>query len=63
MSLSTSNIPFEGVPKFNDGFYKVTVSVMVLSDNNPLEWDYRSLMKEIEKQYLEHDYQLEVKEV
>ena len=58
-----SNIPHEGVAKFNDGFYTVDLRVVILSDNDPLNWDYMALFDEIRKQYEAGDYSLEVKEV
>ena len=51
------------LPKFNDGFYRVTLQVMVLSDNNPLEWDYRALNKEVLKQADKGEYILDVVKV
>ena len=50
-------------PKFNDGFYTVDLRVVILSDNDPLAWDYMALFDEIRKQYKAGDYSLEVKEV
>ena len=58
-----SNIPHEGVAKFNDGFYTVDLRVVILSDNDPLNWDYMALFDEIRKQYEAGDYSLEVKKV
>ncbi len=56
-----SNIPFEGVAKFNDGFYTIDLRVVILSDNDPLNWDYLALFDEIRRQYENGDYSLEVK--
>ena len=58
MSLPTSNIPFEGLAKFNDGFYRVTISTVFLSDNDPIEWDYMTLFEEFKKQYEAIQYQI-----
>ena len=58
-----SNVPHEGVRKFNDDFYTVDLRVMVLSDNNPLSWDYMALLEEISKQYESGDYSLSVEKV
>jgi hypothetical protein len=58
-----SNIPHEGVAKFNDAFFTVDLRVVILSDNDPLNWDYMALFKEIQKQYEAGDYSLQVNKV
>lgn len=58
MSLPSSNVPFEGIPKFNDDFYRVTISTVFLSDNDPLEWDFMALFEEFKKQYEQLQYQI-----
>ena len=58
-----SNVPFEGVRKFNEGFYTVDLRVVILSDNDPLEWDYLTLLEEINKQYKACNYALSVEAI
>ena len=58
-----SNIPHEGLAKFNDDFYTVDLRVVILSDNDPLAWDYLALFEQIRKQYEAGDYSISAKVV
>jgi hypothetical protein len=46
-----------------EAFYSVNLKVVILSDNNPEVWGADALFAAIEKQYLEHQFKLEIEEV